>query len=320
MWVDDFGWWGGFFTDLIDYTHGERELLYPFDHANLLKQTENCYSMMLKNLDIDHGGLWNTPDLNDPACEKNTITNSWMLNLATDLCFLTGNKQIKQRYKDAAAAQYTWLETGKYKTYAPTKWQLYNSDGMLLWAAHGPYTKHPFTNDPFWSGDVGVFLRGVQSYISLIDDAPTRAAMKNSCNVLMTKAIKTPVDKDHMIFVDNDHIMHESPNPPSWYQSDFATGKGVFMRLVTRFAHVNKFVNDDFRYFVDATARSVWCSRVQGDKDHPENRIKPNWNPGFGPSQETEQEKLYMNADIWPQVFQTNGLDALNAAVQISLK
>jgi len=124
---------------------------------------------------------------------------------------------------------------------------------------------------------------------------------------LIIAAITTPNG-----FPDTENVMHESPNPPDW-SNDLATGKGVFMRLVTRFARYYNFFADNsfeatFKTFVNATAESVWCS---GDKNT--GTTAPNWNPGFGPSQESNQP----TSELWPQVLQTDGLDALNAAVQI---
>ena len=58
----------------------------------------------MNNLDKEHGGIRNTPNIDDPACEKNTITNAWMLNLASNLFAWTG----EVGYRDAALAQYRW--------------------------------------------------------------------------------------------------------------------------------------------------------------------------------------------------------------------
>lgn len=126
---------------------------------------------------------------------------------------------------------------------------------------------------------------------------------------MISAAIMTPNG-----FPDTENVMHESPNPPDW-SNDLATGKGVFMRLVTRFALRYSFFSDrgfeeKFKTFVNATAQSVWCSC-----DKATGTTAPNWNPGFGPPQEGEQPT---SGGLWPQVFQTDGLDALNAAVQIN--
>jgi hypothetical protein len=143
---------------------------------------------------------------------------------------------------------------------------------------------------------------------------------------LITAALKTFVQPHVDQFVDDpEGVMHESPRNPDW-SNDLGTGKGVFMRLVTRFAHQHRFFNDQefekaFRRFVESTAKSAWCSRKipeVGDKTKWE--IAPNWNPGFGPPEEGQQPTSY-DANpgllLWPQVLQTNGLDALNAAVQL---
>jgi hypothetical protein len=209
----------------------------------------------------------------------------------------------KGRYKDVAQAQYRWLTTGKYGNYSPPSWYFYNSKKLLLWL---PGPTNP--SDAYWSGDEGVFLRGLTPYINgIITDPYIKKELLLISKNLITTAISTPNG-----FIDTQSVMHESPNPPDW-SNDLATGKGVFMRLVTRFAYQHKFFGDiefekTFKAFVEATAESVWCSRDTGTTN-----IAPNWNPGFGPPQESTPH----SGGLWPQVFQTGGLDALNAAVQI---
>jgi hypothetical protein len=293
-WVDDFGWWGGFFTDLFSYT-AAMPLPPPFDQANLKAETEHCYDKMLENLDPKQGGIWNHTD---SGGQKNTVTNGWMLNLASNLFWMTGNA----KYKSFAEAQYTWLTTGKYKSYSPPSWHLYASKGFLLWLP-GPVN----TSDEYWSGDEGVFLRGLTPYINGIASPQVKQELLRNSQKLITAAITAPNG-----FVDTENVMHESPNPPDW-SNDLATGKGVFMRLVTRFAYQHNFLadkifEDKFKQFVNATAESVWCSC-----EKTTSVTASNWNPPFGPPEESNPG----SGGLWPQVLQTNGLDALNAAVQI---
>jgi hypothetical protein len=313
-WVDDYGWWHGFFADLRDYTHS-LPLGPPFDQANLLAEAQYCYTRMAKNLDKQYGGIWNTPNLDDPACEKNTITNDWMLNVSANLFMLTGDGA----YKNTAEAQYKWLTTGKYLNYSPPNWRLYTPEGLLLWVADGPHTlgpNHgsPAVKDAYWSGDEGVYLRGLTPYINGICPPAARQGLLADCQKLMTNAIAIFTDKSKVRFVDVENVMHESPRNQDW-SNDLATGKGVFMRLATRFAvqhnyFSNKPFETAFKAFVNATAESAWCS---GNTTTGE--TGPNWNPKFGPPQENEYPT---KGELWPQVFQTDGLDALNAAVQIS--
>src|ERR1700727_257852 len=78
IWVDDFGWWAVFFTDLDRYTgwaSNRDELKPPFDHGNLWAETTYCYERMQANLDKIHGGIWNDPAEKSTFREKNTITN-----------------------------------------------------------------------------------------------------------------------------------------------------------------------------------------------------------------------------------------------------
>ncbi len=296
-WVDDFGWWGGFFGDLGDYT-GAFPLPPPFDQNNLLSEMQYCYTRMMKNLDKDKGGIWNHIAADG---EKNAVTNSWMLNLAAGLFNWTGGNAD---YRTMAEAQYKWLTTGQYATYSPPSWIFYAANGMLLWL---PGITNP--SQQYWSGDEGVFLRGLISYINgVVTDPQIKQELLLNSKKLISAAITTPNG-----FPDVQNVMHESPNPPDW-SNDLATGKGVFMRLVTRFARRYNYFADSsfaetFKAFVDATAESVWCSC-----DKSRGTTAPNWNPGFGPPPESTQPT---SGGLWPQVFQTDGLDALNAAVQI---
>jgi hypothetical protein len=90
------------------------------------------------------------------------------------------------------------------------------------------------------------------------------------------------------------------------------------MRLVTRFVFQQDFFGDKtfekaYRTFVADTAQSAWCSRI---KEHGQIKevIAPNWNPKVHPCKEDDYPTT---GELWPQVLQTNGLDALNAAVYI---
>jgi Glycosyl hydrolase family 76 len=317
IWVDDFGWWGGFFTDLHDYT-AEVPLRSPssFTLANLLAETEYCYKSMQGNLDDVHGGIWNDPDIESVYREKNTITNNWLLNLAANL-FAIGNAEHRNEYKSVAEGQYRWLTTGKYGSYAPKekKWRLYTAEGTLLWVVEGPFTlgeNHAAFKDAFWTGDEGVFLRGLSSFINGIAAPALKQELVRDSQKLIIAAMKA--------FVDTQHVMHESPRNQAW-NNDLATGKGVFMRLVARFVYQQKFFADKkfeeaFREFVGKTADAVCRREIPETTDKKKWVIAPNWNPPFGPPEEGD---LPTSGELWPQVLQTDGLDALNAAVHIGL-
>ena len=342
VWVDDFGWWAGFFRDFRSATQKlPPPLPKPFskdgrDLVDLQKETELCYTKMLVNFDdqkkgiekfyTGHGGVWNhrPKDVNDgncSDCERNTVTNAWMLNVASDLYGWVGSgNPERNRYKEMAEAQYRWLTTGKYGSYSPEKWDLYTPYGLLWWLPGAPNTGRqcPDGTDAcmYWSGDEGVFLRGIASYVSTVDPA-NKDAIKKSCKRLILDAI-APTEKFSERsawkgFPDTQNVMHESP--ASAWNNDLGTGKGVFMRLVTRVAREWKYFDDKdferrFKAFVNATAQSAWCS---GDK--PTGTTAPNWNPKHGPSEESAQP---ISGGLWPWVHQTNGLDALNAAWEIS--
>jgi hypothetical protein len=65
------------------------------------------------------------------------------------------------------------------------------------------------------------------------------ALLANSKN-LIAATIATFTDPAKVRLVDIQNVMHESPRNPD-RSNDLATGKGVFMRLVTRFAHLHNF-------------------------------------------------------------------------------
>jgi hypothetical protein len=212
----------------------------------------------------------------------------------------------------AAAAEYAWLTTGTYRGQPPAYWRLHTQEGLLLWLVNGPFTTSP-SHGPFrdvcWTGDEGVFLNALTAYINGVAD--------QSLKPTLVKDGRTLIDAAMTFFVAND-VMHESPRNPDW-SNDLATGKGVFMRLVTRFVLQHGFFGDaafetQFKAFVSATAEAAWCTRLipkVGDKTKWV--IAPSWTPD-SPPQEKSQDTT---DDLWPQVLQTNGLDALNAAVLI---
>jgi hypothetical protein len=343
-WVDDFGWWAGFFVDLYRYTKTS-PLPDPFSRKQLLDYTRYCYTKMLVNFDdkkgnneyyTGQGGIWNHrppdkqgvncqnwPSEDEPcrdSCQRNTVTNAWMLNVASDLFNLTQDSDRngenydagRNEYKKMADEQYTWLTTGKYGSYTPKSWELYRKSNGLLWWLPG---ESPGT--VYWSGDEGVFLRGALAY------AEVNPAKMGEIEQISKKLIDAAITQTANFgdggawkgFPDTQNVMHESPGTV-WNNNDLATGKGVFMRLVTRAARGWSYFNDidkdferKFKAFVNTTAESAWCSR--GEK----NTTAPNWNPGFGPSQEGNQPT---SGGLWPWVHQTNGFDALNAAWETS--
>ena len=302
-WVDDFGWWGGFFLTMIDYS-SQFPFDPPFDRANLIEECKFVYSRMIENLDPQYGGIWNNPDLSANSCEKNTVTNSWMLIMAAGLANIT----LESQYRSMAIAQYTWLTTGQYNQYKPTSWRLYNPDGLVLWTPDGPYTHGPNFNlyplTALWSGNEGVYLKGIQNFIGCMNDPNAKQTLIQEGANLISKAISKSTPNG---FVDEQDVMHESPIAADW-SNDLATGKGVALRFIVRFAETHNLVNDTLKDFVNATAQSVWCS--QDNKGEANSVIARNWNPGFGPGEENIKE----TGGLWPQVLQTNGLDALNAA------
>ena len=298
IWVDDFGWWAGFFIDLYGYD-GKLSLFYS---DILWKEVIYCYERMNKNLDQDSGGIWNQPD-----GEKNTITNSWMFNIAAYLSVHNGIAQ----YTDTAKSQYTWLTTGKYKN--PKYWRLLTPEKVLLWLPHAGDRGSEHEHE-CWTGDEGVFLRGLTPYINTIAEPNSKDSLLKFGRALIDAALKA--------FVDAKGIIHELQYNALW-GNDLATGKGVFMRLVTRFVLEHKFFNDakfeeEFRTVVDLTAEAAWRGRWIPD-DKTKWVIAPSWSndapdgeQGFRTDYVGEPKNL-----LFPQVLQTNGLDALNAAYRI---
>ena len=296
IWVDDFGWWAGFFIDLYGY---DGKLLPPFNSDILWNEVIYCYKRMNNNLDKEHGGIWNEVNR-----EKNTITNSWMFNIAAYLSVHNGIAL----YTDIAKSQYTWLTTGQYKN--PKYWRLFTPEKVLLWLPHAGDRGSEYE---CWTGDEGVFLRGLTPYINIAEPA-SRDNLLRTSRELIGAALKT--------FVDTKGILHESEYNALW-GNDLATGKGVFIRLVTRFVLKNYFFNDakfeeEFRTVVDSTAEAAWRGRWIPD-DKTKWVIAPSWS-NDAPDQEKGFPTNYVNSPenlLFPQVLQTNGLDALNAAYRI---
>ena len=308
-WVDDFGWWGGFFFDLQGYTGG-LQLPPPFDQANLVKEAKYCFTRMQANKDKTYCGIWNAPSLDDRYCRKNSITNSWYFSLATSL---SNYFPASPEYKTEALNQYTWLTTGKFGSYAPPPgtWSLYSPAGVLRETPRGPHTRGPNSGPPddwFWSGDNGVYLRALLTFIIQTTDPNA----KKQLLLEGQRLIKAATVRDKAIFVDGQNVMHESPSYGNYdptFAISYVTGKGVFMRHVTRFAMRHDFADAAFKDFVNTTAQSVWCSR-----DKNQNVISRNWNPPLGPPEENDP----LSSGFRALVLQTGGLDALNAAVRIT--
>jgi hypothetical protein len=308
-WVDDFGWWGGFFLDLKFLTH-ENSLPAPYDQDNLLVEAEYTYSRMLNNLDKEYGGIWNTPNVNDKYAEKNTVTNSWMFRLAAGIASWTSDPQ----HKKFAEQQYRWLTTGEYEGYKPKNgWRLYNEDGLLLWTPDGDYTRGPnhipYDVNALWSGNEGVYLSALHAY--LLIDSTNKTDILKDCQKLITAAISKATPNG---FVDVQNVMHESPLSADW-SVDLATGKGVSLRLMTKFARQHNMIDDTFKDFVNTTAQSVWCSRDTVNIDGlPKKIVAHNWNSSeYGPPEENTKH----TEELWPLVLQSGGLGALNAAQQL---
>ena len=304
IWVDDFGWWAGFFIDLYGYNE---KLSSPFDSNNLWNEVKYCYERMNNNFDKVHGGIWNEVNR-----QKNTITNSWMLNVSGQLSVHDGfSDKDKAMYTDAAKSQYTWLTTGQYKNNKPKDWRLFTPEKVLLWLPHEG--DMGFAEHECWTGDEGVFLRGLSPYINIAEPVSKDNLLRTS-RALIDAALKA--------FVDTKGILHESEHNALW-GNDLATGKGVFMRLVTRFVSKNNFFNDtkfkeEFRTIVNSTAEAAWRGRRIPD-DKTKWVIAPNWS-NDAPDQEKRFATNYAGAPenlLFPQVLQTNGLDALNAAYRI---
>jgi hypothetical protein len=91
----------------------------------------------------------------------------------------------------------------------------------------------------------------------------------------------------------------------SSFISDYATGKGIFMRSLGAFdtGHV-----EGLSEFILKNADAVWASRGDGDQ------FSFNWNPSIG----NHEPATGMKAELDPLIFQTAGLDALDAALRIA--
>lgn len=80
------------------------------------------------------------------------------------------------------------------------------------WRRCEPLAARPGPTDTlkYWSGDEGVFLRGLAPYINgIVTDPNIKQELLRNSQKLITAAITTPNG-----LPDTQNVMHESPNPP----------------------------------------------------------------------------------------------------------
>ncbi len=309
FWVDDFGWWGGFFMDLYDYVPTESGLPTIFQQANLAVETEYAYKRMLENCDKEYGGIWNASDVNEPAREKNTVTNAWALRLAASMAYL---RPEDPQYLQFANEQYQWLTTGIYNGRKPDNWALYNQNLLIYWTPKGPNNagpKHvPGNEDALWSGNEGVLLEAFSVYAARFDEGRRQQILRQTDKLIEASVTNSTPNS----FVDSQDVCHESPIAADW-SNDLATGKGVMLRLLFDFARRHNLLIEPLKNCIYATAQSVWCSQEMKGKSNAQ--VVRNWNPGFPPAEENDRQ----TRGLWPLVLQAGGLDALNSAYLLSL-
>jgi hypothetical protein len=164
----------------------------------------------------------------------------------------------------------------------------------------------------YWSGDQGNMWSALIFYSYLVTDPNVKQRLIGTGIDLANNAI--PVGGP---FVDQANIMHESPsgqNYDSRFANDYATGKGVFLRHLASFAVFQDSLKTSVVPFLDATSQAAWNTRHK-DPDKDQDQIARDWNPTQGPPQENDP----WSDAIWPQVLQTCGMDAFNAALKVGL-
>jgi hypothetical protein len=300
-WADDYGWWGLFCLIVYKYiaNRGPDGLPDGFQ-ADMKQGAIDCYAQMTINLDNESGGIYNVmANKNNTESRRNTITNALYWAICSGLASINAGSN----YADDANNWYNWLFYGKWKgNFPPRTWGLFNSQHVVLETALGAGQSNDHLPSWYWSGDQGTVLIALLYYRDLVTDPKMKTHLETIGRNLIAAAIK-----ESGPFVDQVGILHESPSQDNYgeFATDYATGKGVFLRHLSTFA-INVSGTSNVPAFLAKTADAAWNSRYKST-----NGTARNWNE-YGP----DGEKGPVNFDqFWSRALQTGGLDALNSAI-----
>jgi hypothetical protein len=269
----------------------------PFSGQEMKNEALFCHDQMIKNIDTADGGIWNVKG--DSASRRNTVTNTFFWELCTRLAQINAGSN----YATQADQWYKWLFTGEWNGKIPQDWGLFNNLGIV---SETPLGAGPEDATWYWSGDQGNMWSALINYSYLVTDPKVKQQLIDTGVQLAKKTILVSGP-----FVDKMNIMHESPsgqNYDSRFANDYGTGKGVFLRHLASFAVFQASLKTSVVPFLAATAQAAWNTSNNY-------QIARDWNPGQGPP----QENVPVSDGIWPQVLQTCGMDAFNAALKVGL-
>jgi len=301
-WRDDFGWWGIALlmavNNRVSLGYGDKQNDAMFQE--ILAAAQCCWVQLLGNWrdlpynddDVDQaagssdikGGAFNilTGDL---MGGRNSVTNELFWILSQRLAQHFPNDPLYS----AQAAKYAnwfgrWFDTG----------QILTSQNLILERPTG----NGLASKWYWSGDQGLMIEALPA------DDPRRDKIAQA-------AQETLAEKG---------VLHENvkdlTGSLAGFMADYATGKGIFMRNLARFANVNK--NGDYIKFITDNASTVWSHR---DKT---NQFPFNWDLSEPKHEEnilrmkTEDDRQNKPDDLCDLIMQSAGQDALNAAMLIA--
>ncbi|HTC46182.1 MAG TPA: hypothetical protein VK722_02605 [Candidatus Aquilonibacter sp.] len=316
-WKDDYAWWGIAFTealasrnDLEDGPHEKNDKLY----GNVQTAAQECWDELVLNWNKDmpysrtadnandsaddiRGGVFNSLDSGDDLKGRNSVTNEsfWILSQRLARLFPTETK-----YSDAATAQHDWfVEWLKFPATHPGKIGILTAGGLV---SERP-TGSPHCKGWYWTGDQGLFINGL---------SPTdRQTAYTIASNVMTK------------MKDDDGVLHEfMTNYPMNHISDYATGKGIFMRNLVPLIQGNPAPKGyaDAVKFITTNASAIW--RHQSAP----NQFTFNWNPKN--PEDAKEEPTILSVPPNPEmpylkqlcnlIMQASAQDALTAALAVA--
>ena len=299
-WRDDYSWWGNAFVFAIN----NRQVLGYNDPTvqSLLEDAKYCFNQLAGNwcdkgynswcVFTDHsagqnqqiaGGTFNLMANDEVMAGRNSVTNEGFWILSQQLTKLDSHNPCFAAYAGFAA---NWFNAWTTIYPRAQKIGIYNLAGLVL--------ERPLGNkaDPawYWSGDQGLMIEALQfNTLALEIGVAVRNLMTDTAKVL----------HENMSFMD--HGL-------SGFLADYATGKGICLRSLSRLNQSNP--NRPFATMILNTATGVWNTREPG------NQFVFNWNPDLN-----EKEPKVVTGKSEPLnniIMQTSGLEALIAAFRYS--
>lgn len=300
-WRDDFGWWGNAFILTLEkraalgYGGGAHDGLF----GRIERHAAECFAMLRENWretlayspSTDHGtrqvditgGTANIWEGDQSMSGRNAVTNEGFLLLTQGLARVFPGVPDYADYRNRSARWFRrWIEMGGRPG-------LLNDKGLVLERPTG----NALAPGWYWSGDQGLFALGYASAF------PEATAPRQVIGAVLGNMLDAEgVLHEYVAVFEEGGIL-------AGFISDYATGKGIFMRSIGAFIGSDGF--DFLSDFVMTNADAVWRSRGADDQ------FTFNWNPAGGNHEPDKGVKPALD----PLIFQTAGLDALDAALRI---